>query len=137
MAQPAGVAAALTTIICAFVLAGCGGDTNPTGLTTTTTAVSTTLQPPAPSTTSRVEGPQPLISGVLLDPGEYVTTLFEPTPLMYRIGRRHFLRPFQADRATGFQNQLNTTIFLQIPMARKRRHQCRAASCGLADIAVT
>ena len=108
MAQPSGVAAALTTIIFSVVLAGCSGDTNPTVTTPTTAPSSSTSDAPATTTTSLAEGPQPLLSGSLHEPGEYVTTLFEPTTVMYRLTQKHLLKGFQVQRVTGFENVFNS-----------------------------
>jgi len=109
MAQPSGVAAALTTVMFAAVLAGCGGETTSTVATTTIASSSTTSQAPATSTTSLVEGPQPFATGSLLEPGAYVTTVFEPT-VMYQIERIHLLRAFQNERITGLENRPNYVI---------------------------
>jgi len=108
MAQPSGVAAAFTTIIFSVVLVGCGGDTNPTVITTATAPSSSTSDAPATTTTSLAEGPQPLLSGSLHEPGEYATTLFEPTTVMYRLTQKHLLRAFQIQRVTGFENVFNS-----------------------------
>jgi len=108
MAQPLGVAAALTTIIFSVVLLGCDGDVNPTVITTTTAPSSSTSGAPATTTTSLAEGPQPLLSGSLHEPGEYVTTLFEPTTVMYWLTQKHLLKAFQVQRVTGFENVFNS-----------------------------
>ena len=113
MAQPSGVAAVFTTIIFSVVLVGCGGDTNPTVITTATAPSSSTSDAPATTTTSLAEGPQPLLSGSLHEPGEYVTTIFEPTTVMYRLTQKHLLRAFQVQRVTGFENVFNSQNFDQ------------------------
>ena len=93
------------------MLAGCGGETNPTVVTPTSIVLPpATSEADATTTTSVAEGPQPLVSGRLLEPGEYVTTDFEPTTVMYRIDRKHLLRPFQNLRVTGFENVANGSI---------------------------
>ena len=107
---------AVATIALISALAGCGGETNTTVVVTTTTIpTSTTLQTPATSTTILVEGPETLVSGGLLEPGEYVTTVFEPT-VMYRIERKHLLRAFQNERVTGFENYRNEAVLNQNPV---------------------
>ncbi len=103
MAQPSGVAAALTTVILASVLAGCGGETTSTVTTTTVDPSSTTSQAPTTTTSSLGELPEPLLSG-LLQPGEYETTVFEPT-VRYQIEQVHPLSAFQTPYDTGLQNK--------------------------------
>ena len=95
MAHRPSVSSALAIVGFSLALAGCGGGTDSTVVTTTTAAPSTTSETLATTTTTTAEGPQPLVSGSLLEPGEYITTLFEPT-VVYRIEREYLLRGFQA-----------------------------------------
>ena len=88
--------AALVTLL----LAACGGTET---TTTTSSPPSTSSTTPETTTTTLEAGPQPLPAGGFLDPGEYFTTIFEPT-VVYRIDRNHILSPFQSEFATGFQN---------------------------------
>ncbi len=95
-------------VLSAVILAvnGCA-DSEPGATTpTTSVAVTTTL----PQTTTTLEaGPQLLVSGSLLEPGEYVTTAFEPT-VIYRIERSHPLRMFQNLLTTGVENTRNRQL---------------------------
>jgi len=70
----------------------------------TTTTVRVTSTEPAPATTTLAVGPQPLPAGGFLEPGEYQTTVFQPT-VVYKIDRKHILDPFQDQLATGFQSK--------------------------------
>jgi len=94
-------------VVLALMLAGCGGsEPSATTVPATTVTPPTTSQAPEATTTTLNSGPQPLVSGGLLEPGEYVTTVFEPR-VMYRIEQKHLLRVFQNERVTGFENMLN------------------------------
>ncbi len=89
---------------------GCGAatdaDTSTTTSSSTTTIVqtSTTAQPQSTTTTTVIVGPQPMTSGKLLEPGEYHTTLIEPT-VLFRIDRKHTLIAFQDPKVAALQNR--------------------------------
>lgn len=85
-------------------LAGCGSQATPTTSTTTSVPQSATSQAPETTSVTAAEvGPQPLPSGGFLEPGDYVTNLFEPT-VLYTIETRH-IGPFEDERSTGIQNR--------------------------------
>ena len=92
--------------IVARLVAGCGNSETTTTVRPTTTA---TTSPPAttlvPETTTTTEaGPIPLPAGGFLEPGEYYTTVFQPT-VLYRIDRKFILDAFQQPIVIGFQNK--------------------------------
>ena len=94
----------LLAALVALLLAACDGtETNPVP-TTTTTPPSTSSPTPETTTTTLEAGPQPLPARVLLEPGEYVTVVFQPT-VLYRIESPYILASFQAEKVTGFHNR--------------------------------
>jgi len=97
-------------VLSAVILAVGGCTDSEPGATTPTTSVAVTTTLPQTTTTLEA-GPQPLVSGSLLEPGEYVTTVFEPT-VMYRIERSHPLRAFQNGLTTAVENTGNRQLDL-------------------------
>ena len=95
--------------ILVVVMAGCGGSGTTTSAVPPTISIAVTPTEAPTTSTTLDTGPQPFLSGSLLEPGEYMTTVFEPT-VMYRIERKYLLRPFQNERVTGFENMLNVGI---------------------------
>lgn len=94
----------LAIAVFALLLAGCGTEATPT--TTTTASVPEPATAPLPDTTtatSAESGPQPLPSSGILEPGEYRTTMFEPT-ILFGLEQSHLLRPFQTAESAGFEN---------------------------------
>ncbi len=106
MLQRRSVVLSVAMVIVMLALVGCDTEATPTTSTTTTAAlpVSTSEPPETTTATTAPIGPQPLPAGGFLEPGEYVTTVFEPV-VMYRIESRQLLRPFQNDTATGLHNR--------------------------------
>ena len=89
-------------VLLAVVATGCGNSEATTTAAPTTTTIAVNSTEPD-STTTTQSGPQPLPAGGFLDPGEYVTTLFDPA-VIYRIERNYILSPFQAPFVTGLQS---------------------------------
>ncbi len=95
----------LAIAVFVLLLAGCGTEATPTTSRATSVPEPSTSEPSDTTTTvTSVEvGSQALPAGGFLEPGEYVTTVFEPT-VMYTIETRR-IGPFQDPRSTGIQNR--------------------------------
>ena len=107
MLQRRSAVLSVATVIVVLVLVGCDAESNPTTTTATTPPVATTSLPSETTPTTADVGPRPVVSGLLVEPGDYVTTGFEATTVMYRVYRSHLLRMFQSSRVTGFENVTN------------------------------
>jgi hypothetical protein len=96
----------VATVLIFQLLAGCGTEAvPPTSTTTATIPGPATSEAPDTTTVTVTEvGPQPLPTGALLEPGEYITTGFRPA-VVFRIASKRPLRTFVRDEAIALQNR--------------------------------
>ncbi len=94
------VLAALTVL-----LAGCASSEATTTITAITGSPPTTTEAPTTTTSAEV-GPEALRASIL-EPGDYVTTTFEPAVLFHLV-QKYPMRAFQTEHDAGLQNRDNS-----------------------------